>query len=281
MGKNIDKFVESPKSLADLLHDEDMETEDERLQFDSEGNIVFSDTDKEILDTDTENDDEDTEEESEDTDTLEATEVTEPAKTAEKKPSGATKEQLKIINMKKDLQKVQQEKRELEERLSKIDNEKKKTDIVKKYVMDGVDEDVAAKYAEQEIRNDLIEEKLELIDFRETNYELLQKYPQAKADAMTIIKNSKLTGMTAEQICKAMYAESDDVSYQTKIKKAMTSGNETQQHTSTESASRASINKSTATLSSTDKALKARIERTFNGGKPLTDDEIKIIMKHL
>jgi uncharacterized coiled-coil DUF342 family protein len=26
--------------------------------------------------------------------------------------------------------------------------------------------------------------------------------------------------------------------------------------------------------------MKARIERMFNGGKPLTEDEMKIIMKH-
>jgi sulfur relay (sulfurtransferase) DsrC/TusE family protein len=183
--------------------------------------------------------------------------------------------------MKKDLQRVQQEKRELEERISKIDSEKRKSEIVKKYVMDGVDEEVAEKYAAQEIRNDMIEEKLEIIDFRESNYDLLQKYPQARQDVKTIIKNAKLTGMTAEQICKGMYADAETPSYQQRIRQQMTDKtSDSTNQTSTEAAARASIPKQSGVTSASDRQMKARIERMFNGGKPLTEDEMKIIMKH-
>jgi len=283
MGKNIEKFTEPVKSFADLLQeDDDLNVADDELKFDAEGNVIITAEEIESIESDT--DGQEPEEQEEDT---EESVETQPEKAKDSAPekkqqNTPSKEQLKIINMKKDLQRVQQEKRELEERISKIDSEKRKSEIVKKYVMDGVDEEVAEKYAAQEIRNDMIEEKLEIIDFRESNYDLLQKYPQARQDVKTIIRNAKLTGMTAEQICKGMYADAETPSYQQRIRQQMTDKtDDSTGQTSTEAAARASIPKQSVGSSTPDRRFIKILENKINGGKTFSEDDLKIIAKHL
>lgn len=295
MTQNLDKLVVPVKDQSDLLNSElgFNVDDDDNMQFDDDGNLVLTDEEKECIEgeqSEGEQEDVDNDDDGDNTDAEQEDSSQEPDEdVAKKKPQDTvkptpdksnksiSKEQLKIINQKKELQKVLAEKRELEERLSKIDGEQKKSELIKKYVDEGIDEDVAKKYAEQELRNSQIEEKLEIIDFKETNYELLEKYPQARQDVKTIIRNSKLTGMTPEQICRAMYA--DTQSYEQRLRKEMVSGTPKQPQ-SIESVARGAVKKESATLSASDRAIKQRLEKMFNNGKPLSDEEYKIVSKH-
>ena len=111
----------------------------------------------------------------------------------------------KIVAMKREMAEQQALIKQLKEQNSQKEQESKKEEAKKKLIDEGYPEEYASKYAEQDIKLAQLIEAQEKSSFREDNEDVFAKYPEAKKDIITIMKNSKLTGMTAEQICKGLY----------------------------------------------------------------------------
>lgn len=185
-----------------------------------------------------------------------------PAKTEQPKANKQlSPEAIKIINLKKELAESQRAQRELLDGQKKQQQEKDIAARQAKLEEQGYDPDTAKNMSVTEIRIAQLEERTAKFDFMEENAEVFAKFPQAKANVLTIMNNTKLTGMTAEQVCKGLYGTADVPAYE---KRAMDSikGNipSTQSKPNLNNARTATA---TDGLSAKELAEKAFLERTF------------------
>jgi hypothetical protein len=125
---------------------------------------------------------------------------------SEEQPKKLTsKEQKAIIALRRKNKELQEENRRLARERSEAASNKRKEDLKAKYVADGYDADVAENMAERDERLAQQEERLATIEFREENYDVLSRYPEAKKDVLRIMRAVENTGMTVEQVCRGMY----------------------------------------------------------------------------
>lgn len=241
--------------------------------FDEDGNFIIHDDNEEV---ETENDVNGSDEQKtvQTEDTVVAPETTTPS-TKTEPTSKNTPEQTKIINLKRELQALQKEKAEMQKAIQEQSRQKEKTALIEKFVDIGQDEETAKLNAESELRTRQLEEKLELMEFREQNEAVLSKYANAKNDIGIIVKNAKLTGMTVEQICRGMYGEQSGSEYEKRAVAAAkgTGSTEESKGSSVASAERNSTQQTTVSLSQKELAMKRQLE--IMKGEKLTNDEIK------
>lgn len=261
-GADIDNDEETDDSFFDDL-DFDDEDEEDDLETPVEDDDEEEDTD----------DESDTEDEDTDEDELEEEDEQPEVQPKKKKLSPS---EIKVINLKKENQRLLKEKRELEQKTEQKKREQETEKVKQKYIDDGYDDDTAKIYAQNEVRLKEIEERQATLDFREDNVDLFNKYPQAKKDVSTIMRNSKLTGMSPEQICIGMYGASTN-EYDDANVRAVSglATRQTNKNDASTRAARATSANNSVTLTSKELRMKKYLEETFNGGEKISVEQFK------
>ena len=132
----------------------------------------------------------------------------------------SSKEQEKIIALKRELRDYK-EKLTKAEAKSKVEADAQQMEtLVAKYTESGYDEDTAKQWAKTEFGMQEMKQQLAISNFKADNAGLFEIYPDAKADANKIIQTMNLTGFSAKQVCRALYAEETNPSKE-RAKKAV------------------------------------------------------------
>jgi len=211
--KKDDNILEGEESEAFKLESEKESSSDLDWEpkFDEDGNLIEDDDSK------------DSDEPYKDDFTPEDEPEEQPIKEKKALPPAESK----IINLKKELAAKEKRIKELEEAKQQEETEQQKADIVKGFVAKGYDEKSAKAMTETELRLKQLEESQTELLFLKNNTELLKKYPSAKDNVLDIVKKSKLTGMTAEQICRGLYGGSAIPEHEKRATKAVSGEIET------------------------------------------------------
>lgn len=150
-----------------------------------------------------------------DQDEVDETEITDQEDTQEievesEKPKGSrqlTKEEQKIVALKKELQEQKKLMAEIQQERKQSDLANQKATIASGYKSKGYDDETAEMYAENEFKLKSLEEKLSLQEFKDDNYEVLSMYPQARKDLKWAMEAQKSTGLTVEQLLRGKYGD--------------------------------------------------------------------------
>ena len=291
MATNLEKLtnpngspkVEEPKATGGVLA-KDFEITDEDIDFDA---LFEDETSMEVNESEDDEDVESTEElDEEDESTTEAdnaddepiveeVEEVEPKKGKSKSLSPA---EIKLINLKKENQLLLKKQKELEAKVEqkKADDEIKA--ITQRFVSGGYNEETAKDLAEFEIRIRKAEQLQERLDFREKNEEVFIKYPQAKADIDLIMRKAKAADMTAEQVCRALYADSIP-EHEKRALNAVKGASVAQTTKPNLSGAKGIEGTKKAPIALTEREMqyKRALEKTI--GDKLTDDEVRAYIK--
>jgi len=194
--------------------------------------------------------------------------------TDEVKPSKhLSKEESKIVALKKQNQKLLEDYRALATRIEEIETSKRHVELKKTYIDKGIDEEEAESYAKRDIESDKTLKRLEMLEFKLDNESIFREYPEANKDILRIMNTVKSSGMTVEQVCRGLYGTSEPLR-ETRAKKAATGELEDENTTaSVASAQRTATTKTPVTLSKADIDAKRRYENAFRGGEKLTNAE--------
>lgn len=194
----------------------------------------------------------------------------------QKKPS---KDERKIQALKNEAKRLQKEKLELQRKLeSKFDADATE-ELQKKYVSAGYDEEEAKVKAKEEVRQNRLEERLEQLEFKDTNYTVFQKYPKAVAEMSKVMRAVKASGMTVEQVCRGLYGAPVPEA-ERRAKAAVTGelgGNTPSDNVA--NATRSSKPVPKTTLSDKEIRAKREIEKMYNGGKQMSDADFVAIYR--
>lgn len=157
----------------------------------------------------------DTDESGEDDSAVEPTEDDLEDKTQDQAKKGIkktnSKEQNLIVEQKRLIKRLAEENRELTLEKQRQKEAKQKEELIEKYKGQGYDEDTSNKYANDDLRLARLEERQAIADFRDDNDDILRRYPQAKADILTIMqKQQKNPDFSVEEICEKMYKVGPD-----------------------------------------------------------------------
>lgn len=115
------------------------------------------------------------------------------------------KSEVKIIKQRDTIKSLESENARLRTELQKREESEKTESLTEKYKAQGYDDDVAASMAQKDVRLDRIEARQAILDFKEQNEELLQRYPQARVNVAEIMQKAAAAQMTPEQVCIALY----------------------------------------------------------------------------
>lgn len=247
-----DEYIDDFEEMAE---DEDTDEDDDGLEVDA---LDEDDAEEEL-------------EYAEDVDEDESDDIEEEPVKSKKEGGKLTKAEIRLIALKKENKQLLKEKQELEGRIKEKSLASEKETLKQKFIAEDYDEDVAEKMANDELRIRQLEERQALLDFRDENDSLFVKYPQAKADAKTIMHNMKATGMTAEQLCRGMYGTPKAANELERRASDGAKGN-----IPSKSARKPITQQSKqAELTSRDLAYKARLEREFLGGDKMSTEEFQ------
>lgn len=188
-----------------------------------------------------------------------------------KKP--LSKEESKIIALKKQNQKLLEDYREATKKLEDIETNKRKDELKKKYLDRGIDDEEAENYAHKDIEADKTVKRLEMLEFKFDNDEVLRQYPDSNGDLARIVSAVKSTGMTVEQVCRGLYGYTDTVRDARARQAATGDIDEEVKVSSVTSAEKASIQKSDNVLSRKDVEAKQKFENAFRNGQKMTNAE--------
>lgn len=185
--------------------------------------------------------------------------------------------ELKIVNQKKEMQKMKQQMAEMQAKIDEKTSAKEAEELQKKFLDEGWDEATSKTLSATEIRMKVLEQKIEASEFERSNRGILNKYPQAEDNIQTIMKNAKLTGMTVEQICTGLYGTTKQLpDYEQRVLDGAM-GKPTREIPDKTSTAKRSSETTASTLSREDQKYKRTLESMFNGGKPLTNEEFNKI----
>lgn len=182
-----------------------------------------------------------------------------------------SKEESKIVALKRANQKLLDDYRLVSQKLVDIESGSKHNDIKNEYIDKGIDEDTAERMAKQDMLFKKQEERLELLEFKEDNIDVIRKYPDAKKDLSRIMQNAKVTGMTVEQVCRGLYGE--EVSERERRVLNSVTDTEVVQEESTTNVARIASLPTEKRLSQEDLRLKAAFEEAARGGNKMTNNE--------
>lgn len=162
--------------------------------------------------------------------------------TVNKKQS--SKEERKILALKKQLREQAQKLREYEDAQAKLKADEHRSELKKSFIERGYEEAEADRFADTELTVRTLKERIELQDFREDYADVLSKYPQSRQEVKWLLETSKTSGLSVEQLCLAKYGQaSDEPAYERRAKDAMSgklddSGIEDRVSTATKTATR-------------------------------------------
>lgn len=254
------------KTFADGMDvgDEDF---DDGIEVDDEGNFIVTedepDEDEEDIEEDSEAEEEDIEDEE---DESEPVKQVESAK-AKKKLSPA---EVKLVALKKENQELKRKMREKQER-------KEAESLAEKYVNQGYDEDTAKRYATQDLETSKLKQEIELLRFERENAQVFERYPQAVENTQEIFEKSKASGLTVEQVCRALYTR-EMPDYEKKALKAARGESVRTVKEKTGGATQTVVD-ARESLTREDRAYIRAVEKAINKGKPLSKEEIEIALR--
>lgn len=194
---------------------------------------------------------------------------------AKDKPA-LSKEQKRIIELKREAKRLQQEKEELERQLAERQEAKTEEESLYNKYLEEYDEKEARRRARNDMKQSNLERQVEALMFEKKNRKVLSQYPEADADLEKIMKASQTSGMTVEQVCRGLYGnvrtekelralsaltdDSDDSEVNDSVSRAMRS---------------AKPNTKKASLTPEQQIIKRRIDLLAkkNGVKPPTNEE--------
>jgi hypothetical protein len=232
-------------------------------QFDEDGNLIEHEDDGQEEPDGEPDTEEDGEEEVPEVETVEV-----PVK-ANKQLSPM---EIKLINLKKENQALATKLKQKESADNAIRLEQEQEALKAKFIEEGYDSDTAKNMSATEVRMKQLEEKTAKYDFMEENEDVFKRFPQAKADVIKIMNNSKLTGMTAEQICKGLYND-ETPAYEKKNLKAVKGESEPKDTKPNLNSARQTT--SNDGLTPREISEKTRLERLFNNGENLSISEYR------
>jgi hypothetical protein len=180
--------------------------------------------------------------------------------------------EIKLINLKKENQALATKLKQKESADNAIRLEQEQEALKAKFIEEGYDSDTAKNMSATEVRMKQLEEKTAKYDFMEENEDVFKRFPQAKADVIKIMNNSKLTGMTAEQICKGLYND-ETPAYEKKNLKAVKGESEPKDTKPNLNSARQTT--SNDGLTPREISEKTRLERLFNNGENLSISEYR------
>ncbi|MFA6977437.1 MAG: hypothetical protein WC194_12070 [Mesotoga sp.] len=270
----MDKKLENGKVAESSIVEEvpetpfemdDMEEFDDDIQVDEDGNFIIDDDepDEDEEEDIEESDDEDIEADEE----IESEPEQVKSAKAKRKLSPA---EIKLVALKKENQELKRKMREKQEK-------KEADNLVAKYVDEGYDEDTAKRYALQDVETNRLKKEVELLRFERENAKVFERYPQAAEQAEEIMEKSKLSGLTVEQVCRAMFTR-DMPDYEKRALKAA-KGESVREVNSKTAGGTQYAEDIRDTLTREDRAYIRAVEKAINRGKPLSKEEVEIVLK--
>lgn len=263
---NVNPKDNEPEDVSDVQEELDELDLPTNLQFDSDGNLI-------------DDGEEDAEEAEEEVD--EVAEAITGTKLPDKPKHKLTPAEIAIIELKKADKQKDKRILDLEARLAEQAQAKVAESGIAKYIEQGNDEETAKRLYKEDQRSSVLEERVELLDFREENAEVFAKYPQAKANAkeiMQVVKQGK-GFVTAEQICIGLYGSGKPDREARAI--AAAKGESTREVDATgrtvSKADRAGNQPKSTVLTASESTEKKRFERIM--GRPVTAEEYREAFK--
>lgn len=141
----------------------------------------------------------------------EAGEEEEQPKTLAKKTS---KETAAIIALRRELKETKDALKTVVVKTAEQTTAKQKQDLIASYVSKGYEADTAEYMASRDMDIEYLKQEVAESKFQAQNPDLFEKYPKAQSEIQTIMRNMKATGLTASQICLAMYADTVNQSFE-------------------------------------------------------------------
>lgn len=236
----------------------------------SELELPEVDIDELDLSDDADAEDEDSEESSKDDPLLDDEDEVVPE---QPKSNIRSKEDRKIQALKAEAKKLASEKAELQKRLDERQEEKQIDSLKKKYVKDGYEEDTAENMAKTDLKQSKLEERLNILEFKENNADVIARYPKAKDELRKIMTIASDGTMTVEQVCRGLYGQ-ESPEREKRAKDAVL-GNAARPESDNTVSSAVRTSSPRTTISLSDKELKAKryIEKTYNGGKSISEED--------
>jgi len=187
------------------------------------------------------------------------------------KPS---KEQNAIIALKKKLKEAQEKLAEAEEAKALEQSASTKQAIANRYKDKGYDDESASLMAERDYSLEVVQKKLAKIEFLSENQKVLEEFPEAASNIDTVMKNMKATGMSAEQICHAMFRVGNETPDRKRAIDAVTGRLPSKSaENANAGASRAERGAKTTILSAREVQQKAKLENIV--GKKITNERFR------
>ena len=187
------------------------------------------------------------------------------------KKNVSSKEQEKIIALKRELREAK-EKLTASETKAKVEVETQQLEsLVSKYVGQGYDEDTSKYYAKTEFDMQDIKRQLAVSNFKADNSDLFNIYPDARTNAETIMAKMNNSGFTAKEVCSILYKGDTNPSKERAIQAVSGTLERKQSNNSVSNATRTPRSVAGA-LSEFDKKAKGKFEKLM-GVEGLEDSE--------
>jgi hypothetical protein len=172
------------------------------------------------------------------------------------------KDQAAIVALRRKLKEKEEELR-LEKSQKAINEEaNQKKDLLKYYEQQGYSDEEAKRMAESDLTLRELKQRVAVTEFKAENAELFTQYPDARTQIDRILQVMTQTGFTAEQVCRAMFYNSNPA--QERAEAAVTGKlNSKPADNTVSSATRSGITPQSASLSQTDRKTKAEFEAHY------------------
>jgi len=262
------------EDVTEVLEQEATEVDESDLSspmFDDEGNLI---------DDDEENDSQEQpdreEDQLEDDQQLADNKVQKQPNAAKKKLSPA---EVAIIELKRENKLKEKRLHDLEQKIQEQAQVKEQESGIAKYIAEGHDEETAKRYYADDQRYQQLNERTEVLDFRDEHEDVFARYPQARSNVKQIMKVVKSGLMTAEQACKGLYGNptNDRESRAALAAKGESLGNVNSNNLSRQDRSGMGVDQSG--LTAEQRKEKTQLERLFKLQKPLTVQEYLKVSK--
>lgn len=276
--KKLDNLNDESNELEDAVLSDYNDSKEETSAYDLDGeeDTILDDDDDDFhfefeSEDDEENDESDLEEEDEsDEQDEEEPDEDEPEQPTPKKRT--SKEEKAIVALKRERQKLREENRKMQEMLKKRQESKQSEGILKKYLSEGYDEDTAKRMTEQDLVTSRQQERLELLEFKDENSDVLRQFPRALREADRIKRIVDTAGITVEQACRGLYGTNKRPDYEERARSRVAAEDD-YDNDPVSRASRSSRQPQRSALTAQQKRMKSVVERRFLDGEKMSDKE--------
>lgn len=278
--KKLDNLNDESNELEDAVLSDYNDSKEETSAYDlddGEDTMLDDDDDDFHFEFESEDDEENDEDESDlgeeqepDDQDEEEPEAEEPEQPTPKKRT--SKEEKAIVALKRKQRELMHENRKMQEALKRREDARKNDDLIKKYLSDGFDEDTAKRMANQDLVTARQQERLELLEFKDENSDVLRQFPDAMRQADRIKRIVETAGITVEQACRGLYGTNKRPDYEERARSRVAEEDD-YDNDPVSRASRSSRQPQRSALTAQQKRMKAVVERRFLDGEKMSDKE--------